>query len=651
MVSTHLPPTITMDLCGPHGCRCRSAILAFALSASGAFSFVQFSRLSPRSPTRSRIDGSSQLPPLFSTPESQKVCIVGAGVGGLATASRIASAMPNATVTILEKNDRDLAGGRMGSFDAFVDGASGSYRHERGPSLLLLRDEYEKLFEDCGKRTTPEGTQAKSYGLDMKQCVPAYQVVFDDGDRVSVGFPRNTSGLTANDIEQMQVLEQESMDRMNEWEPNGHKKWVEYLDTCAAYLDCGLPNFIEEKLELTSFPAFIWEAMREKGKRWPLKPHSSVLSEIFESPKMVALASFQDLYVGLEPYLNQKQPLGGILRKTAPAVFGLLSAIELHPTNRRAGVFAPLGGFRQVAKSMVELCADNGVEFVFNATVTNIGGGGVHFRHGSSNMFRNADLVICNADIPYASESLINEHKDDVYRETYDWDDSFDFSSGVVAFHWSISKSLRALATHNVFMSSNNTEDAIGSWSVLREGSRSASEATTLIDQPFNFYVHRASATDRSACPSGCDAIMVLVPCPALERNKDIASLSREDVMSTYAGQFDSNVLDDYRKAVIKRLSVLEGLEGLGDYIIDEVVDTPATYASHYNLGAGVPFGLSHGLSQLSLTRPGAEWKNRGNEFMFVGASGRPGNGVPLVLIGSEQVSRKAVELLSTHPK
>ena len=566
-----------MDFCRPYGGRLwRSAVLAFSLlSVSGAFSFVQSSRRTPTSP-------------LCSTAEPQEVCIVGAGVGGLATAARIASALPNATVTILEKNDRDFAGGRMGSFDRFVDGF-GTYRHEQGPSLLLLKDEYERLFEECGKRSAEGTPQAKSYGLDMKQCVPAYQVVFDDGDRVSVGFPRNAP----DDVKQkMHVLEQESMDRMNEWEPNGHEKWVQYLDTCAAYLDCGLPNFIEEKLDLTSFPAFIWEALREKGKRWPLKPHSSVLSELFTSPKMVALASFQDLYVGLEPYLNQNQLLGGVLKKTAPAVFGLLSAIELHPTNRRAGVFAPLGGFRQVAKSMVDLCLDNGVEFVYNATVTHIGDGGVHFRRGSSEMFRSADLVICNADIPYASESLVDEGKD-VYRETYDWDDSFDFSSGVVAFHWSISKSLVKLATHNVFMCANNTEDAIGSWSVLRSGGSSpSSQATTLIDQPFNFYVHRAAATDRSACPPGGDSIMVLVPCPALERSKDIASSSREDIMSTYAGQFDAKVVDDVRQAVINRLSVLEGLEGLSDYIIDEVVDTPATYANHYNLGAGVPFGL-----------------------------------------------------------
>ena len=176
----------------PHGrrcCRWRSAVLAFALSASGAFSFVQFSsRLSPRDIRAARAVGygSSPLSPLCSTTDSQKVFIVGSGVGGLATAARIASALPNATVTILEKNDPTLAGGRMGSFDTFVDGV-GSFRHERGPSLLLLKDEYERLFEECGKRIAEGTPQARSYGLDMKQCVPAYQVVFDDGDRVSVG--------------------------------------------------------------------------------------------------------------------------------------------------------------------------------------------------------------------------------------------------------------------------------------------------------------------------------------------------------------------------------------------------------------------------------------------------------------------------------
>lgn len=52
---------------------------------------------------------------------------------------------------------------------------------------------------------------------------------------------------------------------------------------------------------------------------------------------MKALASFQDLYVGLEPYRNNKLLGGGVLKSTAPAVFGLLAAIELHPSNKKSG--------------------------------------------------------------------------------------------------------------------------------------------------------------------------------------------------------------------------------------------------------------------------------------------------------------------------
>jgi hypothetical protein len=53
--------------------------------------------------------------------------------------------------------------------------------------------------------------------------------------------------------------------------------------------------------------------------------------------KMKAMASFQDLYVGLEPYRHNELLGGGVLKSTAPAVFGLLAAIELHPTNSKGG--------------------------------------------------------------------------------------------------------------------------------------------------------------------------------------------------------------------------------------------------------------------------------------------------------------------------
>eukprot|EP00585_Thalassiosira_rotula_P004951 CAMPEP_0196151034 /NCGR_PEP_ID=MMETSP0910-20130528/32909_1 /TAXON_ID=49265 /ORGANISM="Thalassiosira rotula, Strain GSO102" /LENGTH=100 /DNA_ID=CAMNT_0041414315 /DNA_START=29 /DNA_END=328 /DNA_ORIENTATION=+ len=99
--------------------------------------------------------------------------------------------------------------------------------------------------------------------------------------------------------------------------------------------------------------------------------------------------------------------------------------------------------------------------------------------------------------------------------------------------------------------------------------------------------------TDESASPPNCDSIMVLVPCPTLARNADLALLPRDEAIEVYKQQFGKDMVDDVRDAVLRRLSVLEGLENLSDLILDEVLDTPATYADYYNVGAGVPFGLS----------------------------------------------------------
>ncbi len=141
---------------------------------------------------------------------------------------------------------------------------------------------------------------------------------------------------------------------------------------------------------------------------------------------------------------------------------------------------------------------------------------------------------------------------------------------------------------------------------------------------PFNFYVHRASASDASAAPDGCDAIMVLVPCCTLQRDSSLSTLSREDAILGYKEQFGEDLISKVRRTVLHRLERLDGLQGIGIHIIDEVVDTPATYADDYNLAAGTPFALSHGFGQLSLTRPAHQSRELDN-VLFTGASTRPG--------------------------
>jgi phytoene desaturase (3,4-didehydrolycopene-forming) len=83
-------------------------------------------------------------------------------------------------------------------------------------------------------------------------------------------------------------------------------------------------------------------------------------------------------------------------------------------------------------------------------------------------------------------------------------------------------------------------------------------------------------------------------------------------------------------------------MEGFGATIVDERVRTPPGWRDAYGLRRGSVFGLSHNLEQLALARPARRHKGvRG--LHWVGANTRPGNGVPLVLIGAMKTAEEAL--------
>ena len=222
--------------------------------------------------------------------------------------------------------------------------------------------------------------------------------------------------------------------------------------------------------------------------------------------------------------------------------------------------------------------------------------------------------------------------------------DLYNFLSGVIAFHWSLDRRYDSLNTHNVFMMGTDRDRIEKSWRAVRTNDPRAPYFDGP-DYPFNFYVHRASAVDETAAPEGCDSIMVLVPCCTLQRDDNLSTISREDSIAGYKEQFEEDFIARVKKAVLYRLGMLDGLQNMEEHIIDEIIDSPATYADYYNVGAGTPFALSHGFGQLSLTRP-AHQSNVLENVLFTGASTRPGNGVPLVLLGAKQVAKKAITKL-----
>ena len=72
---------------------------------------------------------------------SSRVIVIGAGIGGLSAAIRLAAS--GFTVTVYETNDR--VGGKMSEIE------SGGFRWDTGPSVITMRHVLEDTFRAAGR--------------------------------------------------------------------------------------------------------------------------------------------------------------------------------------------------------------------------------------------------------------------------------------------------------------------------------------------------------------------------------------------------------------------------------------------------------------------------------------------------------------------
>lgn len=506
-----------------------------------------------------------------------------------------------AQVQLLEKNSRDDLGGRVGEY------RWRGHRWETGASLLLLPDVYRESLEALGDHEA----------LHTLRVRPSYAVWFEESPE-----PVELGGEDPQGLRERLELE----------EKGAYDKYVWYGDVAKEYLRAGWPLFIQEKI-LESIGLLARFLMTALFRAWPLQSHDGQLRRLFpESPKLRALCAFNDLYVGLSPY-------------DAPAVFSLLSAIELGDGSRAGdprsdlGVYTLEGGLGVYARRLVAACERLGVEIRCNVEIdaieTNEGTASAAIDSKNGNRFE-ADFFVVNADLAAAEPKLLGKDRS---RDTYD---SWTYSSTSHTFLWAIDdeKCAKALRHHNVFLAEVEAEDGDGfraAWDwVLPPKARKNSTGEV---PPFNFYVCASSRTDATAAPAGADSIMVLVPTPCLEDDVDGESHHADDLT------------DRVREYVLKRLGKICDCENLKSHIVHERVIRPREWRKKYALRRGAVFGFSHGLDQLALFRPSRK-TSRVDNVAFVGASTRPGNavclkccdyslslagnGVPLVLTSAE---------------
>lgn len=485
-----------------------------------------------------------------------KVVVVGAGVGGLAAAARLAH--QGFDVHVLEKTDGP--GGRCNQLR--VDG----FTWDMGPTIVLMPEVFEETFAALGRRM-------EDY-LTLLRCDPNYRVHYRDGSAVTF-----TSELCAMGRELERV------------EPGSYARFLAFLAEGREQYRTSLEHFVGRNY---SGP---WDYLspRTLARMLKVRAHRRMyahVSRFFRDERLRAAMTFQTMYLGVSPFAS-------------PAVYGLLPFTELG-----VGIWFPRGGLYAIPQALERLAREEGARLHYGAPVARIltrdgRATGVRLEDGSELA---ADVVLCNADLPYAYEKLIDAEATSLPRRG-----RLRYTSSGFMLYLGLKRRYPELLHHNVVFG----RDYKGSFEAIFKRLQ--------VPEDPSFYVNVPSRTDASLAPPGKDGLSILVPVPHQHSGLDWKVEGPK-----------------VRAKVFQRLAEL-GFPELERDIEVERVFTPDDWAGTYNLARGSAFGLAQNFFQVGPFRP-ANQDARVRNLFFVGASTQPGTGLPTVLISARLVTERIWE-------
>jgi phytoene desaturase len=321
-------------------------------------------------------------------PRRGTALLIGAGVGGLAAAVRLA--LRGFRVTVVERQDGP--GGRVGVL------RSGGFTFDTGPSLVMMAGEWHRLFRDAGRRV-------EDY-LTLVRIDPCYRIHFPDGawhDRTG-------------DLDRL-ILGCEAL------EPGCGPRLREYLGRAGRMYSQGL-HFIGRNMHRLSAMAGL-ARLGPLGGAGALGDLRRLLARHFRDQRLRDSFSFQTLYLGLSPF-------------AALAVYSLLGYSEIAD-----GIYYPLGGMHQLALALERLAKELGVGFRYGDEVERL-----ERRNGTvcAAVLRGgerleADTVVVNADLPYAYQQLLGDPYPGIERKQ--------FSCSAVLLYLGVNRTYPHLRHHN----------------------------------------------------------------------------------------------------------------------------------------------------------------------------------------------------------
>lgn len=329
----------------------------------------------------------------------KKIAVIGAGLGGLSAAARLANA--GYDIHVFEQNS--FAGGKASEF------TQQGFRFDTGPSLLTMPYVLDELFNECNKKISDFLTLHRldiicRYFYTDKTILNAYSDLNKFGEEVSE--------KTADDDESLKEF-------------FNYSKTI--FDLTADLFLFNSPSSIKTFLNRKAFKTLL-----NINKIDPFRTVHKAVSDFFKDKKLIQLFDRYATYNGSNPF-------------EAPATLNIIPYVEYFP-----GSFIPKGGIYSITKALVKLCEEKQVNLHFNSRVDSIllknkTACGIRV-NGDSVYF---DKIISNVDVNFTFQKLLKGIRTFESRRYIKLKPSL---SGIV-FYWAINREYENLETHNILFS------------------------------------------------------------------------------------------------------------------------------------------------------------------------------------------------------
>jgi phytoene desaturase len=503
------------------------------------------------------------------------VCVIGAGVGGLASAIRLAAR--GFRVTLIEKNPR--VGGKLNhrSVPHPQRPSDRPFQFDTGPSLLTLPFVFKDLFEFAGEDVR--------HHLPITKLDPIARFQWRDGQTFHL-YPD----------------EQRMTDEVRRVFPRDVDGWRAFFARARHIWDLAgeffLMNAPEQLIKSKDFRPLDGLRMLTIPFRIGMfgKFHRTVDKHI-HTPRFREVLYQYATYSGASPFL-------------CPATLAVIPYCELH----FAGWYIQ-GGMYTLARALESVARKLGVEIRLDTSVKKIV---TTISAGRKPRARTAidsielqtgeripcDAVLCNADVPWAYRHLIAE-PDRPHFSNARLDKLEPGGSGMVLL-LGVDGTYPQLAHHTKFMPEDYASDL-----------RSMFETRTIPDDPC-LYVCATTRTDPTQAPDGCENLFVLASAPPIDGTLDWTAAKRK-----------------YRDQIVRTLEQKCGLTDLSKRIVVEESWCPTDLASTYNANAGSIYGISSNGIRAAFMRPPNRDKHIAGLY-FAGGATHPGGGLPLVALSGK---------------